>query len=641
MPTRSGAKSTVDRPSVQASPATRRATATHSLPPSEPKPKKDVPAGAKKSVKRKKQASMDNELPSTLQNALEEPPHKRKKSTKSPTTAASKSSKSQPKAADGKKSMKPKGPVKKNQPAPKRGQAVAIDSDESGSEQETPVTTKSSQTSKDQQEDDNEVSVEEDDLEMIEDRAEDRDAERFLEQEAPIWATQDGGQQKKDRSNRLRSRASFISTSDLGSEDIVLLSDTEGRLTEVPDEDNELSSDDEVDNGDDGELEDEPEPLLESPEKRISERAAKKLQGELPVISKQSFPTSRVASRETTDVTQNQKPADPDEIEWLPRTNIVLQNHDNSTRSYKLSLKGQSAPIKAVIKRARKLGAIDIISDHSICPLEKGLKRVAAQVLVQAADELGYNGEGDIAHRLEEGEVITYIKPMVRYVSQRIILERKTLKLPAATITTALGLDNSPERIEEAGVLVKDGDYIYPLNATGSSYDYLNPFMHPVVPKYLSSVFFGNTKYARLIQANRQAIFVSSYADRPLELELPKAMVAMAGCVIHAVVEDHSCSQEDKFPPAGLERKWHGFIEILDNAEEKNHWRYHKMMHELYLKTSHSMAPATHGLTTEQIVKRVAWDAFAEPLPDDPSALQPVPTATSQAVPAVPSDDGN
>ncbi|THU80472.1 hypothetical protein K435DRAFT_874351 [Dendrothele bispora CBS 962.96] len=47
----------------------------------------------------------------------------------------------------------------------------------------------------------------------------------------------------------------------------------------------------------------------------------------------------------------------------------------------------------------------------------------------------------------------------------------------------------------------------------------------------------------------------------------------MAGCVIHAVVEDHSRSQEDKFPPAGLERKWHGFIGILNNAEEKNHWR--------------------------------------------------------------------
>ncbi|THU82095.1 hypothetical protein K435DRAFT_463032 [Dendrothele bispora CBS 962.96] len=353
------------------------------------------------------------------------------------------------------------------------GQAVAINSDESGSEQgmylyksaqlqlsyfpmhthfpETSVTSKSHQMSKERQEDDDDSSVDENDLE-IEDRAGDLDAERFLEQEAPVWTALDGDQRRKDSSNRFRSRASSVSTTDL-SKDVVLPSDTEGQLTEVPDDEaNELSSDEDNDDADDGELEDELEPLLESPTKRISERAARKLQGELPVVSKKSFPASHVTSQKTTDNTQTQTP-DLDEIEWLPRTDIVLRTHDNSTQSHKLSLKGQSSPIKAVIGRARKLGAIDIISDHSICPLGKGLKRVAAQVLVRAADELGYNGEGDIAHRLEEGDVMTYIKPMV---SQRIILERKALKLPAATITTALGLDNSPECIEEAGALVKD-----------------------------------------------------------------------------------------------------------------------------------------------------------------------------------------
>ncbi|THU90455.1 hypothetical protein K435DRAFT_801978 [Dendrothele bispora CBS 962.96] len=360
------------------------------------------------------------------------------------------------------------------------------------------------------------------------------------------------------------------------------------------------------------------------PAKKISEKAARKLHSEMPVVSSKALPTSRAQSasqKNNTEPGPQLQTGDSENVNWLSRTNIVLKPHDDSTRSYRLALKGQTASIKAVIDLARKTGTVDIVTDGSICPLGKGIKRITANALVKAADALGYTGEGDIAHRLEDGDLASYVKPLVKYCTQRIILERKTLKAHSDTILAALELDNSPDGIAQADALIKSGNYIYPRKtAQSSEYDYLNPFMHDVVAKYISAAFFGKTKYAKMIAEKREHIFSSSVDERPLELELPKAMVVMAGCVIHAVLEDHSRQDEDKFPPAGLDRKWEGYFDILNSAEKSNKWRFHKLMHELYLKASHSLAPATHGLTTEQIVKRIPWDAFAEMLPDDPSS---------------------
>ncbi|THU82705.1 hypothetical protein K435DRAFT_872029 [Dendrothele bispora CBS 962.96] len=72
----------------------------------------------------------------------------------------------------------------------------------------------------------------------------------------------------------------------------------------------------------------------------------------------------------------------------------------------------------------------------------------------------------------------------------------------------------------------------------------------------------------------------------------------------------------------GLHRQWKGYIDLLEEMETKNKSRAHKIMHGLYLKASQSVAPATHGLSEEQIIGRVNWAAFEEDIEEDDSEEQ-------------------
>ncbi|KAK7461472.1 hypothetical protein VKT23_008649 [Stygiomarasmius scandens] len=210
--------------------------------------------------------------------------------------------------------------------------------------------------------------------------------------------------------------------------------------------------------------------------------------------------------------------------------------------------------------------------------------------------------------------MLKFIKPMIKYTAGRISLERKTLKSPVSTVLNALGLDNSPEGIAAAAQLVRDGDYIYAKNSAGD-YDYQSPFVNDVIHRYMSKMFWGNNKFARLLDPYRARLFISLLPDQArtkLELEVPEAMVAIASCAIHAIILDHSLSTVAKFPPVGLHRQWTGYVDLLKEMRVKNKTRAHKIMHGIYLKASHSLAPATHGLSEAQIIGRVNWEAFEE-----------------------------
>lgn len=60
-----------------------------------------------------------------------------------------------------------------------------------------------------------------------------------------------------------------------------------------------------------------------------------------------------------------------------------------------------------------------------------GLEKIALASLLKAADSCGYDGEYDIAHRLEEGSQHRYIDPLVNYVSFVLsFFTLLTLRLP-------------------------------------------------------------------------------------------------------------------------------------------------------------------------------------------------------------------
>ncbi|KAJ3859752.1 hypothetical protein EV359DRAFT_67898 [Lentinula novae-zelandiae] len=178
-------------------------------------------------------------------------------------------------------------------------------------------------------------------------------------------------------------------------------------------------------------------------------------------------------------------------------------------------------------------------------------------------------------------------------VALRIIIERKTLKTGfSSVVLAAFGLDYSEESIKEAKRLVANFDYIYQLLPSGD-YDYSQPFSHNVIDKYLSAAIFSSTKYLRLLTSKKATIFRSSFPQKPLELELPKAMVAMAALC------DHAKSVEENFPPTGLHSLWTTFIAVLTNLETASRVNYHQLMHKLYLKSTHFVAPTQHGLSQD------------------------------------------
>ncbi|KAJ4471514.1 hypothetical protein J3R30DRAFT_3407874 [Lentinula aciculospora] len=109
-------------------------------------------------------------------------------------------------------------------------------------------------------------------------------------------------------------------------------------------------------------------------------------------------------------------------IRWMARTDIFLEQ---TTDPEKFPIKGKEIDEE----NKKKLG----------CPLTiEGLKQMCTASLIWSAEECGFEGENDIADRLENGDQTEYIEPMVSYVVQRVSLHRGALKSCTRTILAAV-----------------------------------------------------------------------------------------------------------------------------------------------------------------------------------------------------------
>ncbi|GAW02626.1 hypothetical protein LENED_004291 [Lentinula edodes] len=319
------------------------------------------------------------------------------------------------------------------------------------------------------------------------------------------------------------------------------------------------------------------------------------------------------------------------EPQWMPRTNIVLNRYTSTTRTFTLGKNSQNDDVKGVISLAIKRGCLLLFMEPELkeeceeeeyqcnvdacCLTVSGLKKLTLDALVWAAEQRGFEGENDMADRLECGDTAKYVNPLIKYVSGRISLERGSLKNYSATILAALDIDNSPAGIMKAHELVRESNYIYPIGRNGQ-YDYSRPFEHEVVTRYLNDALFSNSKFSKAYIAPHKAeLFKSSIPKRPLELELPKRMLAMASCVIHAVLVDVGKSKKDDFLPSGLETQWQTFLDILTGLESSSKLNFHMFVHKLYLRALHSVGLTTHGLSTTEVLRRIDFEAFARANP--------------------------
>lgn len=124
-----------------------------------------------------------------------------------------------------------------------------------------------------------------------------------------------------------------------------------------------------------------------------------------------------------TTIKTEESDGDDSEPEWLARTNVIL-----TPGSRTIGLQAQSSPMKAVLRSSFKIGTRKMISETRYSPLaDDGLDVIAANALVDAADELGYGGEGDISDRLVHDN-LEYSQPLRDYVSlfHRFLVSRLT-----------------------------------------------------------------------------------------------------------------------------------------------------------------------------------------------------------------------
>lgn len=189
------------------------------------------------------------------------------------------------------------------------------------------------------------------------------------------------------------------------------------------------------------------------------------------------------------------------DIEWLPRTEIEVIR---GRRSINMKMTEQNPVMQQVLHCAFKSGdriiafgakdepVLDMDSAAIralVTPFEKdGLDGIALKALLEAAELGGYDGDGDVAERLELGSTRDYIKPLVLYasilcvtptyvyspcecpqVSHRLGLFRSAIKkavTPIVEHTFRLGLGNEPtDGVPDKAALLKERSYIYPWDA--------------------------------------------------------------------------------------------------------------------------------------------------------------------------------
>ncbi|KAJ3897606.1 hypothetical protein F5879DRAFT_1026858 [Lentinula edodes] len=360
-------------------------------------------------------------------------------------------------------------------------------------------------------------------------------------------------------------------------------------------------------------------PLARTPAIQITRRQATHLQEELPVVVDNTIATTK---KPTSDIATK-------EPQWQARTNIVLNAYTSTTRSYTLKKNLQNDDIKRVISLAIKRGALLLLTvpefkgnsedvdegreSSKCCLTVSGLKALTLEALIWAAEQHGFEGENDLADRLENGDPAKYINPLIKYVSSRISLERGYLKNFSATILAAFDIDHSFAGIAKAGDLLRQLNYIYPI---GSLIPQISRManLNICVPSNMKQSHNSSVKLfsATLILQNQ-----SSHQTRPI-FSHPRFRNDLWSCNcqrIHSVLADVGKSKKDDFPPFGLETQWQTFLDILNGLEDSSKLNYHMFAHRLYLKASHSVSLAAHGLTHNEVLNRIDFEAFAQATP--------------------------
>ncbi|KAJ4497309.1 hypothetical protein C8R41DRAFT_944214 [Lentinula lateritia] len=321
---------------------------------------------------------------------------------------------------------------------------------------------------------------------------------------------------------------------------------------------------------------------------------------------------------------------------WLECTNIHIIK---KVRTFTLAKTGQPPVMLQIIDKSIAYGKLQMIFNHEYSPLHTfKIKQLAHACLMEMAERSGHDGNNNVCDRLERGDHDSYSIPLVTYVSRRIGNERADLKAHSSTILQAFGLVNHAGCLE-AGALARRRTYYYPEMFNGMP-DYRKPFEHPVFASFLREAFSSSTYYSSIVRRNFH-LFKSSNSKKSEELEVTKGMVALAAAAIHACLHDYSTGMKSSFPAPELDGVWGLAIDILEGIESRNHSKYHRLMHKIFVEATGNSMTAQDGWCNQQHLDAVDWDAIEnsddddDSNGDDESRVYPNPVGDSEDVVSV------
>ncbi|KAF8911805.1 hypothetical protein CPB85DRAFT_1434837 [Mucidula mucida] len=235
------------------------------------------------------------------------------------------------------------------------------------------------------------------------------------------------------------------------------------------------------------------------------------------------------------------------------------------------------------------------------------LEALCLDSLVAAATELGHGGVGDIGDRLINGDADMYVKPLRAYVQQRLIIQRSDVKkIAAAVVPGLLDLSKTDAGRRKSKDLLENLSYAFGVNAAGQQ-DRSKPLSAPVFVPLLSAAY-GSSALVKYVDKLSSVI---AEGPQSKELEVTPLMVAMTATAVHAVVSEIAHNTKEEFSGTNLENVFKTHLTMLNGLRERRIVYYHKLMHDFYISSTGALPHATHGLSTDQVLSTIDWDAIA------------------------------
>ncbi|KAI0661141.1 hypothetical protein C8Q70DRAFT_968957 [Cubamyces menziesii] len=204
-------------------------------------------------------------------------------------------------------------------------------------------------------------------------------------------------------------------------------------------------------------------------------------------------------------------------------------------------------------------------------------RRFVREALMASAEECGFDR---LKAQILQSEHFAWTLGAIP--NQRISTFRKELKELAQNSVLAHYSLIPGDCGQKVDWLLSELIYIYPkLDYERNQGSWEKPYGHPLINYVIQQGFFDGPDAV----GNRYPeIFKSSLRERENECELPMAMVALAGTVVHAGLLQWKSGQYTKVEFSGnsFVDKYREHITFMTHLETTNLRAYHTMMHNLY-----------------------------------------------------------